>query len=119
MTTLPLADIDLGQFNKGNTDRIQFTITKDGVAWNLSNAVVTATFKGPDRVPGPPTTFTVNMTKNTDGSDGVYYYQTLTTDLTVAGWWTMGVQVTDNSASPPIIKKWPYQIGLKVNDEPY
>lgn len=103
-----VTEINLGVFNVGNVDRIRVTITKDGVAWNLTSGTVVFRFKKPDRT----TTFDRNATAES-ASGGIFYYDTLTTDFDTAGDWTMTVIVTDGT----VYKKYPYEIAFTVVDE--
>lgn len=100
--------INLGEFNIANVDRLQATIHKDGVAWTGIDSV-TLVFEKPDR----STQFSRSMTVS-DDSTGVWYYDTTTTDFDTAGFWTVTLTVVDGS----ITKKYPYEIGFHVNDEP-
>jgi hypothetical protein len=107
VATLTDVDIDLGVFNVGDTDRIEFTVTKDGAAWDLSSAVVTLTFEKPDR----STQFTRTMTAD---AAGVAYYDTAAGDVDVVGWWTLTVKVVDGA----VVKRYPHAIGFEAVDEP-
>lgn len=102
-------EINLGEFSIGSTDRFRATITKDGVAWDLSAGTVTLTFEKPDR----STQFTRAMVAE-DASGGVFYYDSTTDEIDTVGWWTCQVRVTDGS----VVKRYPYEIGFFVVDEP-
>lgn len=99
------AEIDLGVFCVGNTDRIQLTIDKDAVAWPGIDGVV-LTFERPDYI-----SFTRDMTL-LDGE--VWYYDTTTSDIDLVGVWRLAVTVTDGS----VVKKYPYEITMTVTDQP-
>lgn len=101
-------EISLGEFNLASVDRLRATIKKDGVAWTGIDSVQLI-FEKPDRL----TQFTRTMTVESDVS-GIWYYDTLTTDLDTVGWWNITVKVTDGA----VVKKYPYDIGLHVNDSP-
>ena len=100
--------LDWGRTVEGSVDRLRATITKDGVAWAGIDSVL-LTFEAPDR----ETVFTRSMLVEND-SQGIWYYDTLTTDLTEVGYWTIGMKVTDGT----IVKKYPYPISLYVGEEP-
>jgi hypothetical protein len=87
-------------------DRIELTLTKDGVAWDNIDSVA-LTFQKPDRA----TEFTRAMTLD---SGNVWYYDTAVTDLDEAGYWTARVTITDGA----IVKTYPYEIALIVVDQP-
>ncbi len=80
-----------------STQRLLFPITKNGVAWNLAGATVTVTF-GKEGGDGP-TPFTRAATPLTDGTDGVMYYDTTTTDFLAIyeGNWRLKVRVVQSS----------------------
>src|SRR5262245_53939655 len=100
--------IDWGRTVVGSVDRLQLHITKDGVAWSGIDSVV-LTFEAPDRV----TQFSHNMVLGDDAT-GLWYYDTTVNDLTVPGYWTIGVKVTDGV----VVKKYPYPISMYVSEEP-
>jgi hypothetical protein len=99
------AEIDLGLFCVGNTDRIQFTLNKDSVGWAPIDSVV-VTFERPDA-----TLFARDMV-NLSGE--VWYYDTTTSDLDQRGVWRAAVVVTQGN----VVKKYPYEIILTVTDRP-
>lgn len=103
--------IKLGRVNRGATRRIRFTITKDQIPWNLSGggATVTLRFEKPDRA----TSFVVTMTPE-NAAGGIFYYDTLTTDLDTPGYWTLGARVQDG----PTDETYPDEISLVVEDQP-
>ncbi len=101
--------IDLGRVNIGDVDRFRVTIKKDGIAWNLSSGSVAITFEKPDR----STQFSRSMTGETPVS-GIFYYDTVITDIDAVGWWTLRVRVTDGS----IQKSYPHEIGFYAGNEP-
>jgi hypothetical protein len=107
VATLTDVDVDLGVFNVGDTDRIEFTVTKDGVPWDLSVAAVTLVFEKPDR----STQFSRLMTSN---AAGVCTYDTTEGDIDVAGWWTLTVKIVDGLVK----KRYPHTIGFEAVDEP-
>jgi hypothetical protein len=109
VSTLTDVDIDLGKFNIGDTDRIEFTVTKDGVPWDLTAADVTLVFEKPDRA----TRFSRTMTVDA-GAPSVAYYDTAVGDVLTAGWWTLTVKIVDGI----VVKRYPYSIGFEAVDEP-
>lgn len=102
--------IDLGQFNIDNTDRIEVTVLKDEAPWDLTSGSVSFTFRAPDR-----STQFVREATPSNAPLGVFYYDTTISDFTVTGDWTMAVKVVDG----PVIKTYPFEIGFSVVDEPY
>lgn len=104
-------DIDLGARSVASVWRVgPVTITKDGATWDLTTGSVAFVFEEPDRA----TQFTRAAVPLTDGSDGVFYYDCTVADFTEAGYWTMGIEVTDGG-NP---YKYPYEIGFNAVDNP-
>ena len=101
--------ITLRDVNIASVDRFRVTLRKDGAIWNLSAGSVQFVFEKPDRV----TQLVVNATAE-NAAAGIFYYDTLVTDFDVTGQWTMNVRVTDGS----VVKRYPYEIGFRVNDNP-
>lgn len=98
-------DIQLGKFSIASTDRLRFTLSKDGAAWTGVDSV-SLTFRRPDG--------TEIIRAATLESGAVWYYDTLTTDLLVPGSWLLGVTVTDGA----LVKTFPHAISLAVFDRP-
>lgn len=94
-------DIDLGTFATGSVDRIRITIKKDGVAWTGIDSV-TLRLRDPDGNESD-----LAMTLETPDA-GVWYYDTLTTDIDESGDWTAGLKVVDGA----ITKWYPGEIAL-------
>lgn len=101
--------IDLGDFNVASNDRLRFTIKKNGVAWSTLTAV-TIIFLAPDDV----TTFSRSMIVE-NASEGIWYYDTTITDVLTPGYWKLAFEVTDGT----LVKRYPYEIGMNVADQPY
>lgn len=95
--------------NKSNVDRFTVSIAKDGEPWNLATGSVTILFKTPNR----STVYERSMVAS-DASQGEFYYDTLTTDLTLVGSWLVGIRVIDGS----VVKDYPYEISVQVVDRP-
>ncbi len=105
-------DIELDDVNVASVVRLgPVTLKRKGVVWDLSAGTVSFVLEAPDRT----TQTTVAAVAFTDGSDGEFYYDTLVTDITQEGDWTMGISVTDGADGP---FKFPYQIGFRANDNP-
>lgn len=106
------ADVNLGRYNVGGVDRFRVSLTRDGATWVLGpSAVVTFTFKAPDRM----TVFTRTAVIE-NGPGGLCYYDTIATDITVPGWWELGVTVNDGNG---VQKPYPYSIGFNVASQPH
>lgn len=101
------ADIELEAVNVASVDRFQDTITKDGAAWDLTSGSVLATFHSPDGL----SDFMRAMTPLTPAS-GVFYVDTLVTDILTLGWWRIALKVTDGT----IVKHYPYRITFLAVD---
>lgn len=99
-------DIVLENFQTGDTDKLRFTIRKNGVAW-LDIDTVEVVFEKPDRV----TQFSRDAVSE---GDNVWSYTTAEDDIDVAGWWTLSVIITDNT----VRRKYPYEISFLVTDNP-
>jgi hypothetical protein len=101
-------DVTIGPFNKGSVERLVVTLKKDGVAWaGIDSASLV--LEKPDR----ETRVSKSMTL-LDDATGKWYYQTTTTDLDTAGYWTATVEVTDGG----VVKRYPHEIGFEVTDRP-
>jgi hypothetical protein len=98
-------EVDLGTFAAESTDRIRLTITKDDVAWTGIDSVVF-------RFTPPSGTEFDRDGVNETPDEGVWYYDTTTTDLTEAGDWSLSVQATDGS----VVKWYPHNILFTVTD---
>lgn len=109
MSCATTKEIDLGDFNVESVDRFNFTITKDGVAWTGIDSVSLVFERAEDST----TQFTRAATLETPDA-GVWYYDTVVTDFTTAGDYTVSVRVTDGS----IVKRFPYAIGFHMSDNP-
>lgn len=103
-------EVFLGEFNVGSVDRIRATITKDGETWDLSGGSASLRFEAPDRA----TQFDRAMVAESDGSDGVFVYDTEIADIDQAGYWTLRLKVVDGA----VVKVYPYEISLHAVDEP-
>ena len=103
-----MADISLGRFAKNGVYRLRVTILKDGVAWAGIDSV-SLILEKPDR----ETQATKPMTMENDAA-GIWYYDTLTTDLDQAGYWTATAFVTDGL----VTQKYPDEISFYVADQP-
>jgi hypothetical protein len=101
--------INLGVFNIESVERIRFRIKKDGANWDLSSGSVSLKFEKPNR----STQFDRDMVAE-DAAEGLFYYDTTITDVDTAGFWHLGVTVTDGAT----VKKYPYEITFKANDNP-
>ncbi len=101
-------DLELEEVNVGDVQRLRFTITKDSIVWNLIAGSVVLKFRRPTG-----TTFSRSMTAES-AVDGIFYYDTVTTDLDVAGTWLLSLVVTDG----PIVKTYPHEISMEVVDMP-
>ena len=75
----------------GSTYRMKLTASKDGSVWDLSSATVKLYLRKPDG-----TVLTKSATVSSPTA-GVAHYDTLTTDLSVAGSWSRSWEVTDGS----------------------
>ena len=102
------AEIDLGRLNLGSTDRLRFTMSKDGAPWSGIDSVELVMVRV-----GSATRLTRSMTLDDDAL-GRWAYDTAVDDFDAAGNWTLNVRVTDG----PIVKRYPYPITLYVADEP-
>lgn len=104
---MPSTYKNLGKFAIGSTNRIRFTINKDGVAWENIDSV-TLTFKAPD---GTET----NRSATLEGTN-IWYYDTITTEYTALGTgnWELGVTVVDGT----ITQIYPDDILITVVDQP-
>ena len=103
-------DLNLGKLSVRDIVRFEASITRDDEVWSLSGATVTFRFKKPDR----STSFDRTAVELTDGTDGVFYYDTEDTDLDAAGWWTMTV-IVDTGV---VVRTYPYEIGFDVMEQP-
>lgn len=97
-------EVDLGRIRIGTTKRILLRFKKDGVDWTGIDSV-SLRFEKPDR----ETTFDRSMTVY-DDSLGQWYYDTTTSDLDEAGFWTLDPTVTDGS----VVDKPDAEIGFEV-----
>lgn len=75
-----------------STYRLTLTAKKNGVAWDLSAAVVRVFLQSPTG-----TTLTRTATVDAPASAGLAHYDTLTTDLTTAGVWLAQWNVVDGT----------------------
>lgn len=91
--------IDLGRTSIGDTDRIQFPWTLDGVAWAGIDSVA-VTYVRPNR-----STITRNMTLLT----GAIWYHDMS-EWDAQGTWLIRATATDGS----IVKTYPYEISIEV-----
>lgn len=111
-------DIELGEFNVGDTDRIQFTLKKDGVVWDLTGTAadgITFEFTGPYRDDGSRTTFTRTATIVDPATGGVVRYDTQEGEIDTKGFWNLSVHVR---AAGGVVKTYPSPITFYVNDQP-
>lgn len=108
-TTCPTTTSSFGTVHKANVDRFRLIFEKDSLPWDLTLGSVTIYFKAPDRT----TVKSFAMTAE-DASEGIFYYDTAITDLTVAGSWLVGAKVVDGA----IIKNYPFEISLTVTSQP-
>lgn len=90
-----------GDLVVGSTYRFRATITKDGVAWDLSAATVYMILEDPDGVQ------TTNLaTVESPASAGIVHWDNATTDLNQAGDWRRCWEVQDGAVvqrSLPIV----------------
>lgn len=100
------AAIVLKPSNVNNVDRLTFTLTDNGSAWDLTGSTVTLTTLDPSG-----TSASHAMTVS-DAAGGVVYYDMTWTS---AGRWKMTVKVTDASGNPHI---YPYPITIVIADQP-
>ncbi len=97
----------IGPFNLAATVRLRETITKDGVPWSGIDAA-TFLFRKPDG------TIVSRTGVLEDDTQGIWYYDTLTTDFDVVGEWYMTVAVVDGSVSI----RYPWKITFNVVSNP-
>lgn len=104
-------DIILDHFRAGDTDRLRFTVRKNGAAW-LNIDSVEVVFEKPDRETqfSRPCVFEAGE---------VWYYDLTETDLDpddagTIGWWTLSIYVIDGAAR----KRYPYEISFFVDEQP-
>lgn len=88
--------------------RFRFIIKKDGVVWSGIESIL-ATFEKPDRT----TSFQRSLTVES-APTGIWYYDSVDGDLDEEGYWTMTVQITDDT----VVIEYPYEIGFRVTNTP-
>ena len=103
------ASIVLPDVSVCSVDRFYVLLTLDWVPW--IGCTVQFVFQPP--LGGAKITVNASLDTANPANNG-YYYDTLVTDITVTGRWTMGVHVTNGS----IFKRYPYEIGFQVNAQP-
>lgn len=84
--------IDLGDININSVNRYSITVKKDGAAWDITGGAVTFTF----HPPSAGTLLNRSATILTPAS-GLCYYDSVTTDITVAGNWAISIRVVVGS----------------------
>jgi hypothetical protein len=108
---MPTRDLTLDDLSLASVERFRVTVRKDGAAWDLSDGTVTIKLVRPDKTVSVEAEMTAE-----DGEGGVFYYDTLVTDLDEAGYWSASLRIVDNAPAVPVSKDYPYSIGFYVAD---
>jgi len=76
---------------EGNTYRFRFTATLNGAVWDLTGATVRFRLRSPSGV------VLTKIATIEDSANGIAYYDSQTTDLTVPGNWVRSWEITQGT----------------------
>lgn len=97
-------DVRLSDKSVGGTYRFEFPLTKNDDVWTEVDSVAIL-FVRPDGTTVGPYECTL-----IEPDEGVWFYQTVPTDLDTVGYWSIRMTVTDG----PVEIVWPYEIAFRV-----